>query len=83
MDDLKQLRNKISDIDQQLFDLLYQRFVLSKKVKVAKQKEQKAIYDPKREEAILKSIPNTTYKGQIEILYQTLFSLSKEIQNKD
>lgn len=83
MDDLNTLRAEINQLDDQLFALLAKRFSLSNKIRIAKSQLEVPIFDPKREEAILNRIPKSIYQDYVKELYQTLFTLSKQIQEKN
>ncbi len=82
MDDLTILREKIDQLDDQLFDLLEQRFALSNQVKHVKQHANINIFDSSRENKIIHRIPNLSYQKEIQEIYQTIFRLSKAIQEK-
>ena len=82
MDELTILREKIDQLDDQLFDLLEQRFALSAQIKQVKQHANINIFDPSREDKILNRIPNLSYQREIQDIYQTIFRLSKAIQEK-
>jgi len=82
MDDLTKLRNDINEIDIQLFALLERRFELSRRVKEVKKNQNTPIFDPKREQRILASIPMSKNQEYIKEVYKTLFTLSKQIQEK-
>lgn len=82
MDELTTLRNNIDKLDDQLFELLEQRFTLSEKVKHVKHHSKIDVFDLAREETILHRIPNFPHQKEIQHLYQTIFSLSKAIQEK-
>jgi len=82
MDDLTKLRNTINKIDNQLFALLDQRFELSRRVKEVKKEQSTPIFDPKREQRILDSIPTSKNQEYVKEVYKTLFTLSKQIQEK-
>lgn len=80
MDDLNTLRNAIDDIDDQLIQLLEQRFALSKTIGTLKKSTSTAVTNPKREQEILTKIQSRPFCEEITQLYQTLFILSKKLQ---
>lgn len=82
MDDLEIIRKQIDAIDDQLFALLEERFSLSENVKKIKKQSSISIVDQSREKMILNRIPNTLHHTEITALYDTIFTLSKAIQQK-
>lgn len=82
MDDLNLLRDRIDKLDNQLFELLEQRFSLSEKIKQVKQHSKIGVFDPAREEIILNRIIGFSHQKEIQHIYQTIFRLSKALQEK-
>ncbi|HCW32083.1 MAG: hypothetical protein UT36_C0008G0044 [Candidatus Peregrinibacteria bacterium GW2011_GWF2_39_17] len=73
-DPLSNYRTKIDEIDDQIVELLGQRFDLILKIKNKKRKLNIAVYDQSREEKILKRvIKKGTALGLNPILLQALF----------
>ena len=54
MEDLKQLRQQINDIDQEMVKLFERRMKVSSKIAQFKRENNLPIYDKKREEQVLK-----------------------------
>ena len=81
--DLKDLRNEIDQIDEQLISLFVKRMGISSQVADYKLAHDMPIYVPEREQAILQSIaekvgPNlAAYATE---LYTTLFRVSRDYQ---
>jgi len=82
MDDLKRLRDEIDVIDDAIFALLNHRFELSKKIKTVKKEQGITVHDPHREKNILSRIHRFSNSADIKAVYETIFSLSKAIQEK-
>ena len=81
--ELKQLRDEIDSIDDQLMPLLERRMQLSKLVAEYKLERNLPIYVPEREQQILACISQRVspeIAGYIESLYVSLFEISKSYQ---
>ncbi len=85
MDDIKDIREKINEVDDKIIKLLEERFDLSKKVRTYKISHNKKIYDPVRENAILEKIQkkNHEYGKYFVKIYQEIMDQSKNLQKND
>ena len=85
MEDLKEIRQNINKIDEEIIGLLEKRFDLSKKVRAYKISHNKKIYDPVREEEILKKIKedNPKYGKYFVKIYQEIMDQSKNLQKEN
>ena len=85
MEDLKEIRNQINKIDEEIIDLLEKRFDLSKKVREYKISHNKKIYDPVREKEILEKIKedNPKYGKYFVEIYQEIMDQSKNLQKEN
>jgi len=82
MDKIVELRTKIDDIDDQIMSLLSQRYDLSEQIGTIKSNSKINILDTNREEYILKKIGNYNHSQQLELIYSTIMSESKNIQRR-
>lgn len=80
--DLKNIRQEIDQIDDQIFELFMARMDLSKEVAEAKKASKLAIENKNREEEILSRMSQKSEEmaEYSQVLYQTLFDLSKSYQ---
>lgn len=85
MEDLKEIRQNINKIDEEIIGLLEKRFDLSKKVRAYKIYHNKKIYDPVREKEILKKIKegNPKYGKYFVKIYQEIMDQSKNLQKEN
>ena len=85
MEDLKEIRNQINKIDEEIINLLKKRFDLSKKVRAYKISHNKKIYDPKREREILKKIKEESpeYGEYFLPIFQEIMDQSKNLQKEE
>lgn len=85
MEDIKDIREKINEVDDKIIKLLEERFDLSKKVRAYKISHNKKIYDPVREQEILKKIQekNPEYGKYFVKIYQEIMDQSKNLQKND
>ncbi len=88
--DLKNLREEINEIDDEILNLYLKRLDVAKKIGEEKRKTSGAIFDPKREkEIILRVTEKVDEEKQIYVkrLFETLMDTSKAMQisnyNKD
>lgn len=83
--DLEKIRLEINDIDNELVKLFTKRMELSGSVAEYKRKNNKPVFDPARERAIIKRLTegmdgeNASY---FAMLYNTIFEISRAKQNK-
>ena len=83
---IKELRKLIDKIDDQLFDLLVERFDVSKKIGDIKASKNINIYDPNREQEIIDrlsiKLEGKLKKGDIETIIRSFYNISKKLQKK-
>ena len=86
MEDLKQLRQQINDIDQEMVKLFERRMKVSSKIGQFKRENNLPIYDKKREEQVLKRncslLKDTSLNDYYRIFQNQLMDLSKQYQNE-
>ena len=86
MEDLKQLRQQINDIDQEMVKLFERRMKVSSKIGQFKKENNLPIYDKKREEQVLKRncslLKDTSLNDYYRIFQNQLMDLSKQYQNE-
>ena len=86
MEDLKQLRQQINDIDQEMVKLFERRMKVSSKIAQFKRENNLPIYDKKREEQVLKRncslLKDTSLNDYCRIFQNQLMDLSKQYQNE-
>jgi len=83
---IKELRKLIDKIDDQLFDLLVERFDVSKKIGDIKASKNINIDDPNREQEIIDRL-STKLEGKlkkedIETIISSFYYISKKLQKK-
>lgn len=82
--DLNKIRDEIDVLDQQIMELLNQRFNLSLQVSAFKKFHDLPIVDKKREKEIISKIGEYTDNEQISLaikyIYQEIFTQSKKLQ---
>lgn len=64
---LKKSRNRIDEIDNELFDLISQRTSLAKDIALSKDYLGMPIYDPKREEVIHEKIEKMSTENGLDV----------------
>lgn len=84
MNDLLKLRNKIDQIDNEVIELLKERFSIVIDVKKYKAINKLPILDENREKAIKTKLKNKSGKfyKEINLIYQTILKTSKDFQNE-
>lgn len=82
MSKLESYRKRIDTLDDEIIDLLNQRFTLTEAVGLYKKKTHINVEDTNREQAILNKITHYKYHDALSVIYQTLFTLSKKAQRK-
>ncbi len=84
MIDLKEIREKIDSVDDEILQLFVKRMQLSKEVAESKTQTKKAINDTSREDSILYRLASKTpeeLKFYLKELYSTMFAVSKSYQS--
>ena len=83
---IKELRKLIDKIDDQLFDLLVERFDVSKKIGDIKASKNINIDDPNREQEIINrlsiKLEGKLKKEDIETIIRSFYYISKKLQKK-
>ena len=83
---IKELRKLIDKIDDQLFDLLVERFDVSKKIGDIKASKNINIDDPNREQEIIDrlsiKLEGKLKKRDIETIIRSFYNISKKLQKK-
>ncbi len=83
---IKELRKLIDKIDDQLFDLLVERFDVSKKIGDIKASKNINIDDPNREQEIIDrlsiKLEGKLIKEDIETIIHSFYYISKKLQKK-
>lgn len=82
MDPLNPLRNQIDVLDEQIMDLLNQRFDLALKIGAIKATINKDVLDESREQTILSKTTKYSHSPQIDVVYKTIMKASKSLQRK-
>lgn len=85
MDELKQLRDRIDDIDQSLLNLFAQRMEITQKVGEYKLAHGMAVLDEGREKEVLASktaLAPDRLKGDVTALFETIMALSRRQQRR-
>lgn len=74
-------RNQIDEIDNQLMELINERYKLTKLIGEYKQKNNIEVTNPKREEEVLRKADKYLYSDDIKALYQEMFRQNKFYQS--
>ena len=81
---IRDLRNKIDQIDKNIFDLLDKRFSICKEIGQLKYLSNINIDDPHREDQIIDTINSImdgrVTRGEIEEIFEPIFLISKKKQ---
>lgn len=80
MDQIKIYRDKIDKIDNQIMQLLEERFNIVLEIKTYKQQQNIAIFDPSREQQILNKCQNYKFNNEITNIYKHILNESKNVQ---
>ena len=87
MDQLKEYRNKIDEIDKKITELFEQRMDLSKEIARCKKENERGILNAKREEEVIQKnlshLKNKEYRFVLEGFFRNLMNLSKLIQDEE
>ena len=82
---INELRGKIDNIDNQIIELLDERFDVAKAIGEEKKKNNIQVLDSKREQVILDKVDSKASKEHAEYIKQIYIKImeeSKEYQNK-
>jgi len=82
MDKIEDLRQQIDSIDNDLMLLLNKRYEISDQIGTLKSNSKKEILDQKREDYVLNKTQNYSHSPQLELVYKTIMSESKNIQKR-
>ena len=81
---IRDLRNKIDQIDKNIFDLIGKRFSICKEIGQLKYLSKTNIDDPDREDQIIDTINSImdgrVTRGEIEEIFEPIFNISKKKQ---
>lgn len=82
---LQELRGEIDKIDDEIITLLEKRLSLAKQIGELKTKLKVEVYNPQREEEILKRLQSLSSlpPHQINTIYQSIFTLTKILQEEN
>ena len=81
---IKELRDKINFLDDEIIKMLEERFLISKKIGEIKFNSQSKVLDAKREREIVDRLNTNTKiisKESLGLIYQNIFKVSREIQS--
>lgn len=81
---IKELREKINFLDDEIIKMLEERFLISKKIGEIKFNSQSKVLDAKREREIVDRLNTNTKiisKESLGLIYQNIFKVSREIQS--
>ena len=73
--DLKELRNKINEIDNELLSLYLKRMNISKQIAQYKKEHNLPIYDSKREEELINNLLNKIDNNELKENYKKIIQL--------
>lgn len=82
MDALKDLRNQIDQIDNQIMDLLDKRFNITQQVGDYKKQHNIQVLDQNREKSISAKTSKYSHSPQIDNVYKAIMKESKSQQRK-
>jgi len=83
MDKLKEYRQEIEKVDEQLIKLISQRMELSKKIGEYKKENNLPIFDPSREEELKNKnilLVKEEYREAYKEVFETILKVSKNVQ---
>lgn len=82
---LQELREQIDRIDDEIITLLQKRLKIAKQIGELKNKLNIEVYNPQREEEILKRLQSISSLSphQIAHIYQSIFTLTKDLQEEN
>nr|WP_209477996.1 chorismate mutase [Thermococcus stetteri] len=73
-EELALLRRRIDEIDEEIISLLYERLEIARKIEEVKLKSGLPIYDPEREEEVLR------WTGQFREVFEAILEVSRDVQ---
>ena len=73
--DLKELRNKINEIDNEILSLYLKRMNISKQIGQYKKEHNLPIYDSKREEELINNLLNKIDNNELKENYKKIIQL--------
>jgi chorismate mutase len=82
MDPMKQYRQEIDSLDDQIMELLERRYQVVDLVGQHKRASNGSIIDPKRESIILAKASKYSHSPQIQQVYRTILLESHQLQRK-
>jgi monofunctional chorismate mutase len=82
MDEIRDLRRQIDEIDDKIMELLDIRYNITKKVGDVKKKQNVTILDSNREKNILEKTSKYSHSPQIRLVYEAIMNISKTQQRK-
>lgn len=82
---LQELREEIDKLDDEIVALLEKRVQIAKQIGEIKTRLNQEVYNPKREEEILKRLQSISSLSphQINMIYQSIFTLTKVLQEEN
>jgi len=84
---IEEWRNRIDEIDRELVDLLNKRAELAVKVGEEKRRTETVVYDPEREEEILRRVARLNSgplsDAALDSIYRQVFAGCTEVQSGD
>jgi chorismate mutase / prephenate dehydratase len=87
MTDLNKLRNEIDAIDRQLVELFNQRARCAQEIGRYKQQNHQAVYEPKREEAVIANIVRSNGgplpDEELIAIYTAILAAMRRLQSPD
>ena len=82
MVEIKDIRDKINQIDAHIMELLDIRFNYTNEIGRLKREENITILDTNRENIIIEKASKFSHSPQIEHIYKTIMEESKKLQGK-
>ncbi len=88
MNELKELRDRIDELDNSIVKLLHERLKVSRRIGVLKKKDKLDVYDPRREREVLLRIVGLASKfgireEDLRETYDRILVMSKNVQEKE
>ncbi len=80
--DINTLRDQIDALDDELMQLLEERFTIVEMIGQIKKREKHGVLDVSREESILNKAKEYSHNQAISMIFKTLLSESKSLQRK-